>query len=161
MTINNGITALSNRRGFISLSQHAFGLCKRHNNNAALIYLDLDEHPCTEQQAKPGKGNPALAFARLLSSNFRASDVIGQLAETEFAVFLTNADSKSADISLERFAQRVAEYNRTSERQPLLTYNAGVERVDFEHHHTIDDLLAQSDSNLYRYRQAGKKRSQP
>ncbi|WP_142903693.1 GGDEF domain-containing protein [Exilibacterium tricleocarpae] len=121
--------ALSNRRGFILLSQHAFGLCKRHKDQASMIYLNLEDR------------KTAAAFAQLLGGNFRASDVVGQLAENEFAVFLSHADQVSADISLRRFANLVADYNESSGGQSPLTYRADIERVDFNHHQSIDDLL--------------------
>ena len=148
-------TEIFSRRSFISLSQHAFTLCKRHNNKASLIYIDLEGQKWLHGEHGQATNSRSLAaFAKLLYGNFRESDVVGRLGVGEFAVFLTNADRELAGISLRRFASVVAAYNESDSAQPPLTYNAGIEHVDFECHHSIDDLLAQSNTNLYRYRKA-------
>ena len=152
-------TELFSRRSFISLSQHAFTLCKRHNNKASLIYIDLEGQAWLDGESGKASGSRTLAaFARLLYGNFRESDVVGRLGAGEFAVFLTNADKELAAISLRRFAGTVAAYNESDSGQLPLTYSAGIENVDFDYHHSIDDLLAHSNTKLYRYRKATRKK---
>jgi len=100
------LTPALNRRGFMSVLSRSMAYCRRHEVEAALLYLDMDGFKGVNDGLGHAAGDAALmAVADLLLANVRESDAVGRLGGDEFALLLMNA---GADEGREK-AKRLAE----------------------------------------------------
>lgn len=118
------LTMLSNRRGFEALSLDAFGLCRRSEKPASLLFFDLNLFTQSNDRFGHAEGDRALAnFAQLLKQTFRKSDVLGRIGDDEFAVLLTNANRDDVNNTLYRLRQTVDQHNHEARRGYDIVYN--------------------------------------
>lgn len=151
------LTDISNRRGFESLSKHALALCRRVGRPASLVYFDMDGFKEINDTYGHAEGDRALvAFAELLRDCFRESDVLGRLGGDEFAVLLTNTPEENCDGLLQRFAEQVDAYSRSSRRGYDLRFSSGVIGFDEARHSSLSDLMADADRLMYHDKQSRK-----
>lgn len=147
------LTLISNRRGFMALSQHSLSLANRTGATSELLFMDLDNFKDINDRFGHAEGDRALiAFANCMRSVFRDTDVFGRIGGDEFAVLLSNADGAILDDVLARFARAIRDYNVGAQRGYDLAYSIG----SVSHHHTngsIDQLLAQADAVMYANKQ--------
>ena len=100
------LTPALNRRGFMSVLNRSMAYCRRHEVEAALLYLDMDGFKGVNDGLGHAAGDAALmAVADLLLANVRESDAVGRLGGDEFALLLMNA---GADEGREK-ARRLSE----------------------------------------------------
>ena len=100
------LTPALNRRGFMSVLSRSMAYCRRHEVEAALLYLDMDGFKGVNDSLGHAAGDAALmAVADLLLANVRESDAVGRLGGDEFALLLMNA---GADEGREK-ARRLSE----------------------------------------------------
>ncbi|MDH5331327.1 MAG: sensor domain-containing diguanylate cyclase, partial [Aquincola sp.] len=129
------LTALSNRRGFLSLAQHTLSLCRRVGTPASLLFVDLDRFKQINDRFGHAEGDRALRdFASLLKTTFRDSDVVARLGGDEFAVLLTNVPPQQSNEALARLQQAVDEHNRSSGRGYDLLFSVGQLAYDAARH---------------------------
>lgn len=144
------LTQLSNRRGFIRLAEQALSLCRRVGKPASLLFLDLDRFKQVNDRYGHAEGDYALrSFARLLTTTFRDSDVVGRLGGDEFVVLLTNASAQACSEALARLQHAAGAHNRASERGYELEFSAGQLLYEAARHASIDSLLQEADALMY------------
>ena len=81
------LTPALNRRGFMSVLSRSMAYCRRHEVEAALLYLDMDGFKGVNDGLGHAAGDAALmAVADLLLANVRESDAVGRLGGDEFAL---------------------------------------------------------------------------
>lgn len=151
------LTAISNRRGFTALAQHALAMCKRQGKAATLILFDLDDFKPINDQFGHAEGDLALvAFANLMRIQFRDSDVFARIGGDEFVALLSATEESGAEDALQRFRHAVDQYNREAGRGYDLKYSAGyvVKRADQAC--DIEALMAQADELMYAQKQERK-----
>ncbi len=86
------LTRALNRRGFMTVLNRSMAYCRRHEVEAALLYLDMDGFKGVNDGLGHAAGDAALmAVADLLLANVRESDAVGRLGGDEFALLLMNA----------------------------------------------------------------------
>jgi len=86
------LTRALNRRGFMTVLSRNMAYCRRHDVEAALLYLDMDGFKGVNDRLGHAAGDAALtAVAELLLANVRESDAVGRLGGDEFALLLMNA----------------------------------------------------------------------
>ncbi len=153
------LTLLSNRRGFMSLAQHALNLCRRAAKPASLLFLDMDRFKQINDRFGHAEGDRALrSFGNALKSVFRDSDVIGRLGGDEFAVLLTNTSSQASADALARLKRSVDALNRESQRGYEILFSAGQIALDPARHRSIDALLSEADALMYQQKRARKEK---
>ena len=80
-----------NRRGFERELARSLAYVKRYGTDAVLLYIDLDDFKTINDNHGHAAGDELLkAVTAVLTSQVRASDVIGRLGGDEFAVVLWN-----------------------------------------------------------------------
>ena len=150
------LTLLSNRRGFMALSQHAMNVCRRINRSAALFYFDLDQFKQINDQFGHAEGDRALeTFAGLLKETFRDSDVLGRLGGDEFVVFLTGSELEESEVTLARLQVAIDAYNAGADRGYTLRYSVGAVQFDPNRHADVDDLMDEADRLMYKHKNGG------
>ena len=99
------LTSALNRRGFMAVLNRSMAYCRRHEVEAALLYLDMDGFKGVNDGLGHAAGDAALmAVADLLLANVRESDAVGRLGGDEFALLLMNAGADEGREKAKRLA---------------------------------------------------------
>ena len=142
------LTQVANRRGFNLVARHVLPLCQRNQTRVELAFFDLDGFKEVNDKFGHAYGDDMLKlFARLLTECFRSADVVARIGGDEFVVLMLGSDPKS-DAALRRLENRAAAEN--SEIAGRLAWSAGRVEFDSERHSTIEAMLAEADSRMYR-----------
>lgn len=149
------LTQLSNRRGFTMLSERALATCGRNGWPATLVFFDLDGFKTINDRFGHAEGDRALlAFAGLLRSTLRNSDVLGRLGGDEFAALLVDATTEDSEALLERFGTVVDAHNRQHPDKYTLRFSSGAVGFDPQRHRDILDLLSAADRRMYAHKRS-------
>lgn len=151
------LTLISNRRGFIALSEHALKLCKRHNTCVSLLMFDLDSFKEINDDYGHAEGDYALkVFAGMMQKIFRESDVFARLGGDEFVALLCGVDQDRLTEVLARFQSLLKQYNDETHRGYELAYSVGHISCSAEQISSIDILLDEADKAMYLNKNARK-----
>lgn len=153
------LTQISNRRGFMQLAQYGLNFCVRNQQAAALAFIDLDRFKPINDQFGHAEGDLALvAFAEVMQASFRATDLFARLGGDEFVVLLTGAGQRDAEQVLQKFGNLLDDYNARAGRGYNLEFSAGVVEFDPAAPHSVDELLAAGDAQMYAIKATRKRR---
>ncbi|WP_434601111.1 sensor domain-containing diguanylate cyclase [Pseudomonas sp. Z1-29] len=148
------LTLLSNRRGFMTLAQHALSVCSRLSRPATLLFFDLNDFKPINDRFGHAEGDGALkTFADVLRIAFRESDVIGRMGGDEFVALLTGASHVETTAIMARLREMLDERNITLQRGYDIDFSVGQIEYDPERHESIDSLLAEADAAMYAQKQ--------
>ncbi len=105
------LLAIPNRRGFERELARAVAYIKRYRASGALIVLDVDRLKPINDSFGHAAGDQVLkAIVAVLTSQVRASDIVGRLGGDEFALLLWNlgeTDAKAKAAALEGMIDRL------------------------------------------------------
>lgn len=153
------LTQISNRRGFMQLAEYGLNFCVRNQAPAALAFIDLDRFKPINDQFGHAEGDLALvAFAEVMQASFRATDLFARLGGDEFVVLLTGAGKNDAEQVLQKFSNLLDDYNARAGRGYNLEFSAGVVEFDPAAPHSVDELLAGGDAQMYAIKAVRKRR---
>jgi diguanylate cyclase (GGDEF)-like protein len=149
------LTNLTNRRGFLPAADHQLEVAKRTNQPLALMYLDLD----ALKQVNDRLGHPAgdgmlTEAAFVLTTTFRASDLVARMGGDEFCVLFPSESYQTAMIALARLQGAVDEANERKKRPFQLSFSAGLAMFDPEDPCTLGQLIGLADSQMYASKRA-------
>ncbi|GAC1478181.1 MAG: sensor domain-containing diguanylate cyclase [Acidimicrobiales bacterium] len=148
MALDDELTGLSNRRGFLLIAEKVLDVCVRQGVAAAVVYADLDGLKAVNDRYGHEEGDRAIReAAALLTRTFRSSDVIGRLGGDEFAVLLTG--KATAPDAVERFRLALARRNALSSHVYPLDVSIGVAEFDPAEPIPLVDLLDRADQAMY------------
>jgi diguanylate cyclase (GGDEF)-like protein len=147
------LTLLSNRRGFMALSQHSLSLCARLDRPASLLFFDLDGFKSINDRFGHAEGDRALgSFAAVLMKTFRDSDVVGRLGGDEFVVLITNCTTADSKLALDRLNIEVDAFNRDSHRGYEIRFSVGAIDYDPSKYRSLEALLGDADALMYEHK---------
>lgn len=157
MTLLDELTGLLNRRGFLSLANQHLKISRRAGRSLTLFFADMDNLKGINDRYGHLEGDQALiAFANILVSTFRSSDVIARLGGDEFTVLAIDAEGYPAQI-LERLQSNVAEFNRSSSSYQI-SASIGFAMFDPHSDMSLNDLLEKADQALYEEKRSKRMR---
>ncbi|MBZ0186888.1 MAG: diguanylate cyclase [Candidatus Obscuribacterales bacterium] len=144
------LTGLHNRRGFLTLGEHALELSKRERSTLVLVFADLDGMKQINDTLGHKAGDAAVAeAAALLAKTFRKSDIIARLGGDEFAVIAHERTTKNISAIQRRLRANQADLNSQAGREYLLKLSVGFASYDPESPSCLDDLLERADLAMY------------
>jgi len=151
------LTGLPNRRFFFEHTNLIFEEVKRYGKKLSLLSLDVDHFKKINDTYGHDAGDAVLkAFANVLRSSVRHSDICARMGGEEFVVLLPNTNLEGARILAERIRRAVSsnpvEYGNS---MIIVTTSIGVAefRKGMEN---IDQLIKDADIALYRAKERGK-----
>lgn len=151
IAIEDELTQLPNRRGFLSLAQQSLNLCDRFSLPASLVFLDLNRFKQINDTYGHDIGDDALMmFARHLKATVRESDIIGRLSGDEFIAFLPNTDAQDAACLVDRLHESLDRFNRQNSGGYALSFSEGVVPLETDHQLPLQQIIKQADSAMYR-----------
>ncbi len=148
----DGLTGLTNRRGFDAVANTVLDLCRRSGREAMMLFADLDGLKSINDTFGHNAGDRALSeFAQILDHTYRASDVIARLGGDEFAVLLTGADQP--DPAIPKLRRALDDFNDATDEPYRLRVSVGSTRFRPHAGDTVDALLARADADMYEDKQ--------
>ena len=144
------LTLISNRRGFVSLSEHTLNISRRKQIPITLLLFDLNQFKQINDQHGHHESDHALKiFSQVLLDTFRDSDVIGRWGGDEFVALLTDTTSDHVDQVLSRFQTNINEANRDMNKPYHIDFSVGRAYFDHKSELSLDDMIKQADAKMY------------
>jgi len=150
LTLEDDLTGLYNRRGFMTLAERHLKLAVRKKRGVFLLFCDLDGLKQINDTWGHVEGDHALTdTAEILRQSFRSADIIARLGGDEFTVFPLEAEEASADLLMGRLAAHIDAFNAENRRPFRLAMSVGIARFEPGSAWTIQNLLDEADRHLY------------
>ncbi len=144
------LTGVPNRRGFALVAEQSLRSCRRQRASMTLVYIDLDDFKEINDSYGHSEGDKALVrFAKRLRSSARDTDVVGRLGGDEFALLLVDAAADQVEGVLARLREVVDAPGADAGSHYAIRFSHGVVAYDPDAHHSIEDMLVQSDARMY------------
>jgi diguanylate cyclase (GGDEF)-like protein len=90
LAVDDDLTGLANRRGFLMMANQALAFCQRQQVEALVVFADVDGLKAVNDRYGHDAGDRLLRHAASsVAEAFRASDVVGRYGGDEFAAVLT------------------------------------------------------------------------
>jgi diguanylate cyclase (GGDEF)-like protein/PAS domain S-box-containing protein len=157
LSLIDSLTGLYNRRGFFTHAEHVMKIVSRTKNRLTLVFADVDDLKSVNDTRGHSEGDKVLVeTATFLKTVFRESDIIARIGGDEFVVLvLENSDSDEAS-GLVRLSANLDAFNAERNSFAPLSISVGAACYQPDKHSSIDELLAQADTLMYKKK--GEKR---
>lgn len=158
---HDSLTSLPNRRLFMDRCEQALSLAKRHANEMALLWIDLDEFKAVNDNLGHAAGDALLQqVAQRLNARIRDSDTLARLGGDEFAVIMPEV--KNCDAVVHVANELVVSLNDPFNLpQGVAHISCGIGVVMYpEHADTVETLMQGADMAMYAAKHAGKNQVQ-
>ncbi|MCU0821039.1 MAG: GGDEF domain-containing response regulator [Spirochaetes bacterium] len=147
------LTGLYNRRGFYALCRQQLNMYSRYVEKR-LIYVffaDLDRFKWINDSFGHRAGDQALKdTANILRVTFRDSDIVARIGGDEFAILALGSQGVGSQIIINRFHEKIEEFNRLGRRGFQLSVSMGAVQYNNEQYLSINELLFEADSMMYK-----------
>ena len=152
------LTGLVNRRHFLEEMGQRLGEAERRRRSGALLYLDLDNFKCVNDNLGHRRGDAALvAVADLLRGRVRARDLVARLGGDEFAIWLEGVNSEEAVAKAHELLSAAADLVQYSaDRNRALGFSIGVAGLESDARERLDQLMARADDAMYAVKKSAK-----
>jgi diguanylate cyclase (GGDEF)-like protein len=108
--LNDELTGLPRREGFIKTLDAEIGRARRFGFSVALALIDIDGLDHVNERYGREAGDAVLrCYATEILSTFRSYDIVARYGEDEFAVLFPNTQKEGAARALEKVQKRVDE----------------------------------------------------
>jgi two-component system, cell cycle response regulator len=157
LAVNDELTGLLNRRGFLLLAEHQRSLADRKGTSLGMVFIDVDRFKSINDTCGHEEGDQALkALAGLLQRTFRRSDVVARLGGDEFIVLMTDINGAGVQIVLDRLQKSLATFNQETQFPWRLSISIGVALYDSAHPVTLESLVALADQSMYQVKEQSR-----
>ena len=145
LSLNDGLTGLHNRRGFLHLTEPHVKLAQRTKGRFLVVSADVAQLRDINRVAGYEEGDRVLReTAVLLKGTFRDCDLVARIEGSTFAVLAADAALDKRAIIAARVVEHVRRYNGMTVRLYNLVVNLGFAAFDGSGTATIEDLLQQA-----------------
>ena len=157
LTITDALTGLYNRRYFETTADREFSRAMRYNAPLTFAIIDIDFFKKVNDTYGHLCGDRVLQeVAYLINDSFRKTDYVFRYGGEEFTVILTETDSNSAQIPLERLRLRVEEnIIKYSDQKIKVTISVGYSD-NIKLAGNCVDLFEFADKALYEAKETGR-----
>ncbi|MPT47192.1 MAG: GGDEF domain-containing protein [Sphingobium sp.] len=105
VAIQDTLTPLFNRRYFLNSLQEQLARARRYNNQAALLFIDVNRMKHINDRFGHSAGDYALVHvARIVESHIRSTDIAARIGGDEFAMILEAVDEQGATAKAEQLS---------------------------------------------------------
>ncbi len=156
---HDALTRLINRYEFESRLRVLLDSAKQHQEQHALLYLDLDQFKVVNDTCGHAAGDELLRqLSALLKDEVREQDTLCRLGGDEFAALVTHANDAEAGHIAEAIREAVQNFRFMWERQLFdIGVSIGVVRID-QYSGTLAAVLSDADAACYLAKEKGRNR---
>ena len=154
LALNDDLTGLYNRRGFITFAEPQLKLAYREKTALMIIFVDLDDMKSINDNFGHKEGDNALIeTANILKKTFRGSDIISRSGGDEFVVLAINAPPATIDILRSRLENNLEEFNTETTLPFKLSLSVGFAHYHYDNPCSIEELIETADKAMYEEKQ--------
>jgi diguanylate cyclase (GGDEF)-like protein len=146
----DSLVELPNRRGFVRALERVIDGVNRYEEEAALMFVDLDGLKLINDTFGHQAGDEALIqVARLLVQGVRKSDTVARIGGDEFAILLGHSDEETALETATRLIELISGSDFIHDGQSLpLSVAIGAAAIHADD--TPESAMARADREMYR-----------
>lgn len=160
LSLTDELTGIYNRRGFFTLVEHQFKLCRRQKRGIFMLYADVDNLKEINDTLGHKEGDLVLIeTADILKKNYRESDIVARIGGDEFVVIPVGFDGDNIETITSRLQKAIEIHNSESNRSYKLSISAGIAYYTPRNPCSVDELLLEGDKSMYeqkRHKQKSK-----
>ena len=147
---HDALAPVANRRGLVRRLDLLIARRERYNEQAALLFVDVDGLKYLNDTFGHAAGDAALIYlAQLMVGAVRQTDLVARLGGDEFAILLDHADEPSAMETARRLVNAVADSDFMHHGRPLpLSVAIGITAI--VQGDTAATVLERADREMYR-----------
>lgn len=151
------LTGLGNRALFEDHLRHDVELARRHKQQLAVLFIDLDEFKPINDTLGHGVGDQVLiSVARRLEHEIRPSDTLCRFGGDEFVLLLPDLDNpQQVEDIAERLLEALALPYRIERHELYLSASIGIALNSTQLVHP-EELLQHADMAMYKAKQQGR-----
>jgi diguanylate cyclase (GGDEF)-like protein len=157
LAATDSLTALPNRRHFLTTANLEVERVRRFGVKAAVMMVDLDHFKAVNDMHGHAVGDEALRqFGRACQAKLRKIDELARIGGEEFAIVLPGADEIAAGSVAEKLRREVAKTRVKSDQTDIsITASFGVSEIRASDD-SVEDSLGRADQALYAAKRAGR-----
>lgn len=151
LSLQDELTRLYNRRGFVLLTEQLFRMAARTKKGVLLLFVDVDNLKSINDGLGHLEGDKALIdIADILRKNVREADVLARFGGDEFAAIINDTSKALPETLSMRIREDLEKFNRDSGKSFRLAVSIGFARYEPDSPRTLEELLEQADKDMYR-----------
>jgi len=154
----DALTNLYSRRWWFELAATEFSRCRRYDRAFSVMVIDLDYFKQVNDSFGHDAGDKLLrAFADMLQTECRQSDILGRLGGEEFAILVPETPVGAAQKLAGRIgdACRAVKVVTPAGDEVTCSCSIGISQVQNDDD-DIDDVLRRADAALYEAKRSGR-----
>jgi diguanylate cyclase (GGDEF)-like protein len=150
LSLEDPLTGLRNRRGFVTLCAKELEIARRWGKSAVLLYMDVDSLKVINDTYGHAEGDVALkAIGQVIEASFREADVTARLGGDEFAAFCIEGSPGAAESIISHFRDKLEWEKHSTPREYKLSVSIGVAEFDPASDESLEKLMARADADMY------------
>lgn len=160
MTLEDDLTQLYNRRGFLTLAEQQLKLAMRQKRKLLLIFVDMDGLKTINDSFGHEVGSHALqATADILRTTFRDCDIVARLGGDEFVILLVESEAANYGETASRLRDQIERHNDNAEVAYDISLSFGAAAFDPAAPCSLDELIREADQAMYEEKKRKKRAS--
>jgi diguanylate cyclase (GGDEF)-like protein len=158
MADTDEVTGLLNMRAILRLGEHALESARRYNRSMAAVMLDMDDFKKVNDEHGHVFGTYVLTHvAKVLRGLIRRSDLAARYGGDEFLIILTEVTPDGVQVFNERLCGALSQLVVEREgHSAIISISAGTAVLPPDVDMTIEGLIREADSALYKAKTSGK-----
>jgi diguanylate cyclase (GGDEF)-like protein len=155
---NDALTGVQNKRAFVEVATRSIAYSRRHKAPLALVMFDIDHFKSVNDNYGHPVGDEVLktVTARVLET-IRLEDTLCRVGGEEFTVLLPGIDLENGLLAADRIRTVISRDPFPTEGGDLdISISAGVAQFDVMTHTGVDQLVSDSDKQLYEAKNHGR-----
>ncbi len=162
LAITDPLTRIYNRRYFFEIAQREFDRATRYDHQLSMLMLDIDHFKAVNDTYGHQTGDIALQkVANICRGSIRDIDILARYGGEEFIILLPDTGQQGALHVAHRIGNKISNVpTNVGEYSIPITASIGVATLTKEIT-TLDMLIGQADTMLYKAKEAGRNRVMP
>ena len=147
-SIEDQLTKLYNRRGFLALAKDSIRLMESPNYH--IVFIDMDKMKIINDKLGHDIGDNALKeAANILTSSFREADIISRYGGDEFVVFISDVDKSIIEKIKDRILDKVTAFNEQNKYDYNLGLTLGWSKYESNKNQSLQEVINDADQDMY------------